>query len=89
MTIIIYKILRLHQPSYLADSFNKYVPKENARGHLRSQENTTPNTKECGTKTFRYQGAKLWNLLPAEVRFKPSLDAFKTALHKYLFTIDL
>ena len=89
MAIIIYKILRLHQPSYLIDSFNKYVPKENARGHFRSKEITTPNTKECGAKTFRYQGAKLLNSLPAEVMFKPSLNAFKTALHKYLFTIDL
>ena len=88
MAITIYKILRLHQPSYLIDSFNKYAPKENARRYLHSKEIIIPSTKECGTKTFRYQGAKLWYSLPAEVRFKPSLDGFKTALYKYLFTID-
>ena len=89
MAIAIYKILRFHQPPYLIDFFNKYVPKENARGHLRTKEIILPSTKECGISTFRYQGAKLWNSLPAEVRFKPSLDGFKAALHKYLFTMDL
>ena len=42
-------------------SFIKYIPKENARGSLWLKEITIPNTKDCGTNTFRYKGVRLWN----------------------------
>ena len=61
----------------LSESFIKYIPKENARGSLRSKEIAIPNIKDCGTNTFRYKGARLWNSLPAEIRFLPSLNHLK------------
>ena len=36
--IIIYKILRLQQPSYLIDTHTKYIPKDNSRGSLCTKE---------------------------------------------------
>ncbi len=37
-------------------------------------------------RTFKYNGAKLWNALNISVRGKPSLNSLKGAYLKYLFT---
>ncbi len=37
-------------------------------------------------KTFKYNGAKLWNALAISVRGKPSLNSFKGAHLKDFFT---
>ncbi len=38
-------------------------------------------------KTFKYNGAKLWNALAISVRGKPSLNSFKCAYLKDFFTL--
>ncbi len=37
-------------------------------------------------RTFKYNGAKLWNALTITVRGKPSLNSFKGAYLKDIFT---
>ncbi len=37
-------------------------------------------------RTFKYNGAKLWNALAISVRGKPSLNSFKGAYLKDFFT---
>ena len=72
IAIIIYKILRLRQPSYLVDMFIKYVPKDKARGYLRTKELSIPSLKDCGVLSFQLQGAEFWNSIPSNIRFFPS-----------------
>ena len=84
-SIIIYKILRLHQPEYLTSIFTKYIPKETARGELITRELATPELEKWhGDSSFQVQGIKSWNSLPSSIRFLPSINSFKTGLFKYL-----
>ena len=84
-SIIMYKILRLHQPDYLTSNFVKYNPKETARGDLLTRELSIPDLEEWhGDFSFQVQGAKSWNSLPSAIRFLPSIDSFKSGLLNYL-----
>ena len=42
------------------------------------------NSLRYGLKSTRYLGAKLWNILPIEVRNAPSKSSFKTKLKSYI-----
>ena len=86
--IIIYKILRLQQPPYLLNLFTKYIPKDNSRGPLRTKELSLPAIKDCGSTSFQVHGSIFWNSIPFEIRVLSSLNSFKTALFKYLLTLD-
>ena len=91
MAILIYKILRMKQPTYLFNIFNvhKYTLKDTARGGLQTKELLITHViKGRGASSFLAQGVKCWNSLTATLRFLPSLNQFKTALHKHLFTLD-
>ena len=91
MAILVYKILRMKQPTYLVNIFDvyKYTPKDTARGGLQTKElSITHVIKGRGASSFLAQGVKCWNSLPATLRFLLSLNQFKTALHKHLFTLD-
>ena len=83
--ILIYKILRIHQPQYLIDFFTKHIPKETARGPSLAKELTVTDTiKGRGSLSFQLLGVKYWNSLPTNIRCLPSLSCFKKSLYKYL-----
>ena len=88
MAILIYKILRLGQPAYLSQLFTNYVPKKNARGQLRHRELSLPNPKDCGSSSLQLLGTKLWNSLPPNIRYIPTLKSFKNNLSCHLLTLD-
>ena len=86
--ILIYKILRLGQPQYLANYFVRYTPKSVSRGDLKTRELSLPGLKDCRTQSFQFHGTVLWNSLPTNVRFAHLVNNFKSALFKYLLTLD-
>ena len=54
-----------------------------------------PLAKTCSLRTqtkfdasFRVQGAKLWNRIPRDIRCKPTLSSFKSALTRYLLLLQ-
>ena len=88
--ILIYKILRMNQPNYLAHFLLKHKPKETARGESSTKELALPNIlKGRGTSSFQVLGSQHWNSLPSSIRFLPSLNRFKSALFKHLLTSEL
>ena len=87
MGILMYKIMRMHNPDYLESLFFRYVPRFATRGEIK--ELTAPLLRtETGINSFSVRGAHLWNSLPAEVRNLPSLSRFKTALRGHFLTLD-
>ena len=87
--IIMYKILRLGRPEYLAQIFVRYTSKKVARGELVTRELALPKSEKWhGNTSFQIQGTKSWNSLPSKIRFLPSLNSFKSALFTYLKTLN-
>ena len=83
--IIIYKILRMNQPTYLTEFFTKYTPKETARGHSQTKELVLSHVvKGRGALSLQVFGVSFWNTIPSTIRFLPSLNRFKSALFKHL-----
>lgn len=86
--IIMYKILRLHKPDYLAQIFIRYTSKETARGELLHRELALPELEKWhGDFSFQVQGTRSWNSLPSKIRYLPSLNSFKSALFTHLKTL--
>jgi hypothetical protein len=46
-----------------------------------------PHVKTQGTFSFMYNGAKLWNNLPVNIRMLDSKKLFKTTCKKHLFSV--
>lgn len=85
--IIIYKALRIGQPSYLAELFSRHNRSRPVRGDPRELD-IPPVRLETGRRSLRFLGASRWNSLPSAIRNKASLCGFKRALYKYLFNRD-
>ena len=89
IAILIYKVKRGLSPVYLQELVNEqrinYDMKDNDRLTLPAF-----NTVKYGKNSLKYLGAKLWNIIPVEIKSKPSLNTFKSAVHKWLinFAID-
>jgi len=58
--------------------------------HLRSADSLTfniPRTRmRMGDRTLSVAGPCAWNVLPADIRYAPSLDTFKKRLKSHLFS---
>ena len=66
MGILMYKIMRMHNPDYLESLFFMYVPRFVTRDEIK--ELTAPLMRtETGINSFSVRGAHLWNSLPAMV----------------------
>ena len=72
--ILMYKIMRMGQPTYLKNIFTMYTHDRPVRGEI--------------NLSFQFQYAKFWNALPFSLRFLPSLSRFKKAIRQYLFELD-
>ena len=70
--LLLYKIIRMGQPSYLA----KYFVKNNNRTSARSAARGLVSD----LNSFKAKGAQLWNAIPSSVKFLPSFCQFKKAL---------
>ena len=83
MGIFMWKILNGKLAQTLKEHFSF---RERNYGH----KNTKLHLPLTNTNIFKqdnvYQGPKLWNAIPANIRNKVSVLAFKTALNKHLLS---
>ncbi len=88
-TCLIYKYQNNLAPQYLVDHFNNiseshdYNTRSSTRGDIKLAK---PSNNQL-MRTFKYNGAKLWNVLAISVRGKHSLNSLKCAYLKDLFTL--
>ena len=85
--ITVFKCLHGCAPAYLSDMIGV---KHNARYNLRSSLGVNLvipkyKYKTFGQRTFGYQGPKLWNTIPSELKETKSLASFKKQLKTFLF----
>ncbi|XP_031777491.1 uncharacterized protein LOC116415943 [Nasonia vitripennis] len=82
MAVLMYKAHSMGQPPYLSALFEKNQCRTSGRS---SRDITVPGTRtDTGLKSYRVQGARLWNSLPRGMRTLPSLSRFKLAMRNYL-----
>ena len=77
--IEIYECVNGFNPTYLNDLFTAQANDYHLRDSSRLIQPKF-NTFKVGCKSFRYSGAKLWNVLPIDIKRSESLSVFK----KYL-----
>ena len=77
-----YKVLNKSAPSSLVKLFKykKEFTQYDLRGSSTSLQLLLPKTEKL-KKSFSYDGAKIWNSLPADVRNSDTLTIFKNRLH--------
>jgi hypothetical protein len=82
MAMEVYKSLNGLNPAYLHDcvkfKFCHYAFRDN---YIVNQPRV--NTVNYGLHSFRYHGAKIWNMLPPDVKNANSLNVFKNQLLKW------
>ncbi|XP_031785917.1 uncharacterized protein LOC116417337 [Nasonia vitripennis] len=86
-TILLYKVIRIGEPSYLASFFSKHEPRPSSRRVPPELSIPTVST-ETGARAFQVQGARFWNSLPSTLRNLPSLASFKGALRRHLLATE-
>ena len=85
--ILMYKIIRLNKPKYLAAFFQKYQPRGPMRGESRDLAILSVRM-DTGLSSFQVKCAHLWNSLPSSVRDCPTLSGFKSGIYKHLLELD-
>ena len=82
-----YKVLNGLAPNCLTDLFSskKTITDYNLRGSSTSLQLPLPKTENL-KKSFSYNGARLWNSLPKELRDCNSLSLFKKRIAAHTFS---
>ena len=70
-----------HDFFLFSSSVHQYSTRQASQGDLYMFRKNSP---QYGPKSIRYLGAKLWNMLPVELRNAPSKISFKAKLKVYL-----
>ncbi len=85
---LIYNCQNNLTPQYLVDHFNNISESHNYNTSSSTGGDIKLETRSNNQlmRTFKYNGAKLWNALDTFVRGKPSLNSFKCAYLKDIFT---
>ena len=83
LSIEVHKVLNQVSPSFLNEL---YVAKETNYDLRDSNKVKQPayNTMTYGNNSLRYQGAKLWNNLPREIKESTSFNKFRTLIQAWL-----
>ena len=85
LSIEIYKCVKVTNPDYLNEMFSLSNSQYDFRDQSRLEQPKF-NTKIIGYRSFKYLGAKLWNLLPSRMKSINDLHIFKSNLHKWCLT---
>ena len=85
---LLFKVLTTHQPKCLADIFTLRRPDddENVFPHRRLNTMQVQCTLSLSRSGFCYRSAKLWNLLPPEMRSETNPKNFKPLLKDWIKT---
>ena len=79
-----HKIYHGDAPTYLCN-LAKVSHSHNTRNSQRSF--VIPQVKSHGSKTFTFNGIKLWNSLPKHLKCVKSRDEFKSKCRSHLFNV--
>ena len=82
MLQFVYKILHHNVPLYLNNMFSQDVVIHNTRCHMKVIQPTF-NTMLHGYNSICYQGSKLWNAIPNNIKQCQSYKSFKYELSKW------
>ena len=83
LSIEVYKIITHNGPNFLESLFERYETPYNLRDNNRIHQ-PAYNTITYGKNSVRYQGAKLWNVLPLHIKEATTLPQFKRLIHTWL-----
>ena len=83
--IEMYKCIKETNTTYLNDLFCEQTSDYQLRDSSRLIQPKF-NTFKFGFKSFRYFGAKLWNVLPVDIKQSESLFIFKTRITKWCYS---
>jgi len=86
--LLTYKCIHGLAPIYLQELVKERKPIRNLRSSSQSLLTCpTSQTKSYGDRTFSRASSELWNNLPLFVKDCETVEAFKTCLKTYLFSI--
>ena len=82
MVIEVYKCINGTNPDFMGDLFSRHVKSHNTRS---TEPLIQPRaaTITYGIKSLKYQGAKLWNALPNNMKCASSLENFKLLIREW------
>ena len=79
-----YNIINENCPAYLLNHFSDLKSLDSrTRQSDQGILNLPKFTKACGQRTFKFQGSKLWNSIPKEIRDSKNLEQFKDNYMKW------
>ena len=85
MVNYMYKVYNGTAPCYLTEMFTK-VQDQHQYVTRNSQYNfVIPRVNGMSMDSFAYQGSKVWNSLPNEIKASPNKHRFKTAVKEIFF----
>ena len=82
---MMYSIYNGTAPSYLCN-FKKVSEIHSYSTRHSNMSYVIPHVKSQGSKSFTFNGAKLWNNLPMYVKNETTKDGFKLKCKEYLFS---
>ena len=83
LSIEIYKITMKDCPTFLSDLFTRKEIHYDLRDNMRLEQ-PAYNTVTYGKNSVRYQGAKLWNSLPPNIKEQTTQSQFKRLINTWL-----
>ena len=87
ITIFVYECHNNFAPSHFADYFTQtsHIHSHNTRSAARGDFfMVRKNTLQYGLRSISFNGAKIWNNIPPEIRDSPSVRTFKNKLKNFL-----
>ena len=85
--VIIYKCLNCDMPHYLTSKLSVYNPTRDLRSANDILLNKPLSTSGYSDRSFSILAPTIWNNLPSNIRFSPTLDTFKIRLKKHLLSL--
>lgn len=87
LLLLTWKALHDMAPSYICELINLHVPSRQLRSSNKRLLYVPRTMSSYGDQAFCSSAPRLWNSLPADLRFCDSLDTFKKSLKTHLFKI--
>ena len=87
IAVFIYECHNNFPPSHFADYFTKtsHIHSHNTRSAARGDFfMVKKNSLQYGLRSIGFNGAKIWNNIPPEIRDSPSVRTFKNKLKNFL-----
>ena len=84
--VLMYKCLNGMAPAYIADNFTHSLDIHDCNTRHASAGNLLlpKPQKECLRKSFNFNGPKLWNVLPDDIKCMNNIASFRARLKMFL-----